>query len=153
MKSKTIYDSDNSTGVLLDRASQLMRLGLNRKFTGTGCQATAEQWKILLALWQADGISQQELADNVFKSKASMTKLIDGLESRGLVSRRAAPEDRRQKRIYLSPKGIDELETLMVQAKRNLAQAELGIPELELQVFKHVLKQIISNMEQGNVDE
>lgn len=140
------YDTENSTGFLLDRASQLMRLGLNRKFTGAGCRATAEQWKVLIALWQADGMTQQELSGSVFKSKASMTKLIDGLESRELVIRQFVPDDRRIKKVYLAPKGLAELETLMGLAKQNLAQAEQGISVEELDVFKRVLKKIIGNM-------
>lgn len=147
MKPKILYDRENSTGQLLDRSSQLIRLGLNRKFSKAGYHATAEQWKILIALWQTDGMTQQELAETVFKSKASMTKLIDGLESRKLVSRQPAPEDRRYKRIYLSPTGFAELEPLMMLAKKNLAEAEQGIPAQELDTFKRVLKQIIANME------
>ncbi|WP_290919281.1 MarR family transcriptional regulator [Halodesulfovibrio sp.] len=144
------YDVANSTGVLLARASQLMRLGLNRKFSSAGCLATAEQWKVLIALWQADGLTQQELTERVFKSKASMTKLIDGLEQRELVLRKSDPTDRRSKRIYLSVKGMTELESLMVLAKQNLVQAEKGISEGELEVFKKVLKQVICNMEENH---
>lgn len=146
------YDAENSIGFLLDRVSQLMRLGLNRKFTSAGCRATAEQWKILIALWQTDGMTQQELTESVFKSKASVTKLIDGLETRELVTRQFDPDDRRIKKVFLAPKGVSELETLMGLAKQNLAQAELGISAEELAIFKQVLKKIIRNMavEDGN---
>ena len=147
MTRKTQYDLKNSTGVLLNRASQLLRLGLNRKFSEAGCSATAEQWKIFIALWNTDGMTQQELAESSFKSKASMTKMIDRLESRKLVTRQLAPEDRRQKRIYLSSKSSTELHTLTAFAQQNLAQAEQGLSKEELRTFKLVLKRIITNME------
>jgi len=141
------YNLENSTGSLLNRASQLLRLGLNRKISNARCCATAEQWKILTTLRQTNGMTQQELAEKSFKSKASMTKMIDRLESRKLVTRQPAPEDRRYNRIYLSSKGSAELKALMPLAQQNLTQAEQDLSEKELKTFKIVLKKIIVNME------
>ncbi|BDQ37238.1 transcriptional regulator [Pseudodesulfovibrio nedwellii] len=141
------YNLENSTGSLLNRASQLLRLGLNRKISDARCCATAEQWKILTNLSQTNGMTQQELAEKSFKSKASMTKMIDRLESRKLVTRQPAPEDRRYNRIHLSSKGSIELKALMPLAQLNLTQAEQGLSKKELNTFKIVLKKIIVNME------
>jgi len=147
MTRRAKYDFENSTGSLLNRASQILRLGLNRKISEEGCCATAEQWKILANLSQTDGMTQQDLAEKSFKSKASMTKIIDRLESRKLVTRHPAPEDRRCNRIHLSSKGNTELKALMPLAQQNQMQAEQDLSEKELKTFKIVLKKIIMNME------
>lgn len=113
-------------GMLLDWASQAMRLELNRKFAAAGQQATSEQWKILINLWSDDGLTQQQLAEKTCKNKVSVVKLIDGLERRGLVERLSDPGDRRSKCIFLTSKGKGVQEELIKLAKQNLEQAAKG---------------------------
>jgi DNA-binding MarR family transcriptional regulator len=150
MSKKTDYDLENSLGMLLDWASQFMRLELNRKFTAAGLQATSEQWKILIILWFEDGLTQQQLAEKTNKNKVSVVKLVDGLERRGLVNRRPDPKDRRINRIFLMPKGKTIQEKMIKLAKQNLDQAATGIDAAEMTTCKKVLKQIISNMKENS---
>jgi DNA-binding MarR family transcriptional regulator len=60
---------------------------------------------ILRALWEKDQRSQQELADDVFKDKASLTKLVVNLEKRGLIYRTEGELDRRSKIVALTAEG------------------------------------------------
>ena len=140
------YDTENSFGILLGWAAQLMTLELNRKFTEAGHDATVEQWKILITLWAEDGLTQQELAKRTHKNKVSVVKLIDGLERRELVRRQPDPKDRRGKRIQLTPKGHALEEDLIRLANHNLERAEAGIDRQDMAVCKKVLRHIIENM-------
>lgn len=149
MSGKTNYDLENSLGMLLDWATQFMRLELNRKFKTAGLQATSEQWKILIVLWFEDGLTQQQLAEKTHKNKVSVVKLIDGLERRGLVNRCTEPKDRRSNRIFLMPKGKKIQGKLIELAKQNLDQAATGIDSAEMATCKKVLKQIILNMKEN----
>ncbi len=54
-----------------------------------------------------EGIRMKDLADRVLLSKAGLTSLVDRLEHRGLLARRPGVEDRRVKRIVLTPRGRD----------------------------------------------
>lgn len=146
MHKKPDYDLENSLGMLLDWASQFMRLELNRKFAAAGLDATSEQWKILIILWFEDGLTQQQLAEKTNKSKVSLVKLVDGLERRGLVNRRPDPNDRRSNLIFLTPKGAGIQEQLIGLAKDNMAQATTNIDPQELDLCVKVLKQILANM-------
>jgi MarR family transcriptional regulator, 2-MHQ and catechol-resistance regulon repressor len=51
------------------------------------------------------GIRMTDLADRVLLTKAGLTALVDRLEDRGLLARQPAREDRRVKRIVLTPAG------------------------------------------------
>ncbi|WP_300668647.1 MarR family transcriptional regulator [Desulfoluna sp.] len=146
MHKKPDYDLENSLGMLLDWASQFMRLELNRKFTAAGIDATSEQWKVMIILWFEDGLTQQQLAEKTHKSKVSLVKLVDGLERRGLVNRRPDPNDRRSNHIFLTPKGMSIQEQLIGLAKDNLAQATADINPQELALCINVLKQVLVNM-------
>ncbi len=149
MPENTDYDLENSLGMLLDWASQFMRLELNRKFATAGLQATSEQWKILIILWFEDGLTQQQLAEKTHKNKVSVVKLVDGLERRGLVNRHPDPKDRRINRIFLTPKGKKIQGKLIKLAKQNLDQAAAGIDSAEMTTCKKVLKQVILNMKEN----
>ncbi|MFN7008554.1 MAG: MarR family winged helix-turn-helix transcriptional regulator [Allorhizobium sp.] len=52
-----------------------------------------------------DGLTQRELAGHLGLDGSSLVRLLDILEGQGLVERRTEPEDRRVKRIYLTPAG------------------------------------------------
>lgn len=69
----------------------------------------------LLVLESNPGISQGQLADALLVRRPNMTKLVNRLETDGLVARRAAPDDRR--RIAIAP----------TSAGRQLAARALGV--------------------------
>lgn len=68
---------------------------------------TFEMLQVLTCLWREQGISQQTLADRTVKDKASLTYLIANLEKKSMVCRVFASDDRRNKLVYLTPKGED----------------------------------------------
>ncbi|SDZ91195.1 DNA-binding transcriptional regulator, MarR family [Arachidicoccus rhizosphaerae] len=81
------------------------RLQLNQSLSRAGIDITPDMYLILRALWEKDQRSQQELADDVFKDKASLTKLVVNLEKRGLIYRTEGELDRRSKIVALTAEG------------------------------------------------
>ena len=67
---------------------------------------------ILRVLGQADGLSQQALGERLRVFPSRLVELLDGLEERGLVERRASPTDRRCHALYLTEKGREILEQI-----------------------------------------
>lgn len=90
--------------LMFDLRDQLRQF-MQKKFKENNIDLTYEMHQIMASLWRKDGIKQQELADRTLKDKASMTFLIDNLSKRELVKRVEDPNDRRNKLIYLTPKG------------------------------------------------
>lgn len=90
--------------LMFDLRDQLRQF-MQKKFKENNIDLTYEMHQIMASLWRKDGIKQQELADRTLKDKASMTFLIDNLSKRELVKRMEDPSDRRNKLIYLTPKG------------------------------------------------
>ena len=60
----------------------------------------------------AGGISQQALAENLRILPSRLVALIDQLEERALVERRADPVDRRSYALHLTDKGRDTLKAI-----------------------------------------
>src|SRR5690242_16397893 len=78
-----------------------MRTRFDQKARGQGM--TRAQWIILARLDRQPGLSQNEMAAILEVEPISVGRLIDRLEARGLVERRADPMDRRIWRLHLLP--------------------------------------------------
>lgn len=64
---------------------------------------TRAQWAVLARLESNEGLKQSELADMLDLQPITLTRLVDRLCANGLIERRADPDDRRAKRLYLTP--------------------------------------------------
>lgn len=81
------------------------RQAIQRNLKNNAVDLTFEMLQLLFCLWKEEGANQQELANQTFKDKVSMSYLINNLEKKGLVCRREDVRDRRNKRIYLTSEG------------------------------------------------
>ena len=73
---------------------------------------TRAQWIILARLDRQPGLSQNEMAAICEVEPITVGRLIDRLEARGLVERRADPADRRIRRLHLLPAAKPILEEI-----------------------------------------
>ena len=60
---------------------------------------------ILADLWLKDGVNQKELGVSLVKTKSSITKMMEQLESAGLIERKIDETDARNKLIFVTAKG------------------------------------------------
>ena len=63
------------------------------------------QPSMLRALWGQDGVTHSELADQLDRCPATITKMVQRMEKAGFVERRSDPSDERLSRVYLTPAG------------------------------------------------
>jgi DNA-binding MarR family transcriptional regulator len=83
------------------------------------CGLTAAQSHVLRLLRPGSFTSMRRLAERLGCDASNVTGIIDRLEARGLVERRAAGHDRRVKELVLTPAGV---------AARNQIVERLGEP-------------------------
>jgi DNA-binding MarR family transcriptional regulator len=137
-------------GPMLTRTSRTVGSMLQQMFVDSGHDLSADEWSVLANLKMLqDGQFQQQLADRTFKDKAAITRLIDGLEKKELVKREAGQKDRRQKKIYLTPKSSQLMEKLFPVAMKAQQKVQQGIKIEDLETFKTVLRQIFTNASQA----
>lgn len=136
----------NSLGYLVSRASRAMANGLAKRFAASDCDVTVEQWRVMVNLWLCDGQTQKELSQATDKGKTSITRLIHGMEKRNLVVRVPDQNDGRLKRIYLTHKGRELQDELIVLAAQNQDQAQTGIDKEQLEICMDVLRRVIENL-------
>jgi DNA-binding MarR family transcriptional regulator len=70
-----------------------------------GSDLTPPQYQVLYTLWDRDELPLKDLASACNCTRATITGLVDGLESKGLVSRKPNPDDRRSILAALTEEG------------------------------------------------
>src|SRR5215467_9803182 len=85
------------------------------------------QWAVLVRIDRNEGLKQAELAEMLDLQPITLTRLLDRLSDNGLIERRADPDDRRAKRLFLTPAARPLLEHLDRLAEELMGTALAGI--------------------------
>jgi MarR family transcriptional regulator for hemolysin len=88
---------------------------------------TRAQWAVLARVERSEGLKQCELADTLDLQPITLTRLIDRLCDGGLIERRSDPDDRRAKRLYLTPAARPVLDGLTRLGQDIMATVLAGI--------------------------
>ncbi|MFS2200926.1 MarR family transcriptional regulator [Pseudomonas sp. Pseusp3] len=135
-------------GMQLAQMSRGWRAELDRRLAGLGLSQA--RWLVLLHLARFDEApTQRELAQSVGVEGPTLARLLDSLESQGLVQRQAVLEDRRAKKIVLCAPArplIEQIETIATQLRYELFE---GVDEADLKVCMRVHGHILSNLEKS----
>ena len=75
----------------LEKAVKVYRQYFQNSLKNAGYSITLDQWLVLNMIIDFPGITQTEIAERVFKDKASITRIIDLLEINEYVSRKPHP--------------------------------------------------------------
>ena len=136
----------NSMGTLIGRTSHAILNNLQKKFREEGCNITVEQWQVLINLNNTNDQFHQQLAENTFKEKSTITRLLDGLEKKNMIKRVADTLDRRQKRIRITSRGKSLLNKLKPFAHEVQGRALNDIDQKQMKICQDILLKIYNNV-------
>lgn len=136
---------DDELLVLLTDVARFVRTLADRRARGQGM--TRAQWLILFRLRGAPGMTQRELAVLLEVEPITVGRLVDRLEGRGLVERRADPADRRVWRLHLTPAATPVL--AQIDTARDLfdAQATQGLTQAQRSAVIEALLTMKANLQ------
>ncbi len=95
-------------------------------------------FKLMRGLENSDR-SMREISDVLHVSPRTVTDMIDGLEARGLVARRAHPADRRVTLVHLTDTGREQLAAATAGAERMARDAVSGLGEADQRRLRRLL--------------
>lgn len=138
---------DNALAFWVHRVYQAQRNAMYRAFREKDVELTPEQWGVLVRLWERDGRTQTDLSESTFRDRPTMSRMIDALESAGLVERRSAEGDARARLVFLTA-AARELKPKLVPIARRLVGAMLkDIPPRDLEITRATLQKIFANLD------
>jgi DNA-binding MarR family transcriptional regulator len=129
----------------LDKAIRSYRRLAQANIDRAGLDITVDQWLVLRVLLEHDDLTQQEIAERVFKDQASVARMLALLLKRGLLSAIPLPDDGRRTQLRVTQDGHQMLEAVEPIVLHNRAVALAGITEEEMALLRQLLERIASN--------
>lgn len=131
---------------LLHDVARLLRVDADKRARQHGM--TRAQWAILIWLERQPGLSQKELSEILEVEPITVARLIDRLETRGMVERRPDPRDRRIWRLHLLPPACEVLGEIEKQRADMTHMVSAGINENSIEIMTEALMRMKATLTQ-----
>ena len=128
----------------INDVARLLRTYADQKAAQYGMSRA--KWAVLARLDRFEGLKQTELADMLDLQPISLTRLLDSLCANGLIERRADPDDRRAKRLFLTPAARPLLDRLGDLAEELMGTALAGLDHRDGKALLAQLSTIKDNL-------
>jgi MarR family transcriptional regulator for hemolysin len=138
-------DPLRNLGFLLKDVARLYTRNFERHASGLGL--TLDQCKVLCHLQRNEGISQVRLAEYTDTDPMTLGRLLDRMETDGLVERRPDPADRRARSLHLEAAAQPALEQIWDASDRARAQSLSGLNAADRAQLMKLLQRLHANLE------
>lgn len=146
LQKNLLPEPEETIGFVAYRTSLSMKQYLLKNFKENGFDITVEQWGVMYRIFKNDGLSQNQIAEKVFKQGPNITRIIDDLEKKGLVLRSQDANDRRKYLLFLTETGTDCVMNLMKVIEKAKAGFSEGISQEDMMKTVNILNQIYHNI-------
>lgn len=137
-------------GFVIADVARLMRRRFDQRARALGF--TRAQWQVLIALSRHEGIHQAGLADYLDVENITLCRMVDRLAEAELVERRPDPNDRRVRRLYLTPTAIAAIGRMQVIGSEVREEALAGLSAEACDQLMATLVKIRSNLSSKSVE-
>jgi DNA-binding MarR family transcriptional regulator len=138
-------DRRESLGYQVNHLSRLLAMALRERIAS--CGVVPGQFAQLLALYENDGVTQNDLCDQVRIDQSTMAHTLKRMHRDGLIDRHTDPTDRRRAVITLTPLARDLECDLTLAAEHTNAAATRGFSDEEVAASLHLITRMIANLE------
>ncbi|MEA9391177.1 MarR family transcriptional regulator [Acerihabitans sp. TG2] len=74
-------------------------------------ELTKQQYVVLCVVAEQPGIEQMDLIDAALSTKATLAEMLKRMEKKGLLIKRQSADDKRRRFIFLTPEGLQALQS------------------------------------------
>lgn len=135
----------DSLGYVLNHVARQFARALHDQIAPLG--VVPGQFAQLLALYERDGVTQQELCEQVQVEQPTMAGTLTRMERDGLISRSPHPTDGRKQLIWLTDEAHDKKPELIAAAQAVNATATQGFDPAEIGQLLALLERLRTNLE------
>lgn len=139
-----VVESRRGVGIQIADLARVTRTAVDKKARTIGM--TRAQWAVLLKVSRAEGMRQIDLAQEMGVEPITVARLVDRLETMGVIERRADPRDRRAKRLHLTPGAAPLVEKVNALVDDVFATVFAGIDPEEMTVLSAMLRRLHDNV-------
>ena len=136
---------DSYLPYLLNRAGARIAASFSEEVRPLG--ATLQMWRVLATLREQDGRRMGDLSATTSIEVSTLTRLVDGMEKKGLVARRRDHGDARAIMLQVTPAGRRLTRRIVPIAERYETVALAGFNAVETATLKAALRRLYANMD------
>ncbi|CAN5690344.1 MarR family transcriptional regulator [soil metagenome] len=136
---------DSYLPYLLNRAGARIAAAFSAEVRPLG--ATLQMWRVLAALREQDGRRMGDLSATISIEVSTLTRLVDGMEKKGLVARRSDVADARAVLLHVTAAGRRLTRRLLPIAERYERVALAGFSAAEADAVKAALRRLFANID------
>jgi DNA-binding MarR family transcriptional regulator len=136
--------AETALGYQLRLTDEQLRARLQDRIAPLGVRLA--QWNYLRALWDEDGISQQELSVRASRLGPNTAAALNILERNGLVRRERSRTDRRVVNVFLTAKARAKQDAMIRAALDVMGSATVGVSKGEIATLLKTLRKIQKNL-------
>lgn len=136
---------DSYLPYLLNRAGNRIAVAFGEEVRPLG--ATLQMWRVLAALRERDGRRMGDLSETTSIEVSTLTRLVDTMETKGLVARRRAADDARAIVLHVTAAGRRLTQRIVPIAERYERVALAGFSPAEGERLKAALRRLYVNMD------
>jgi DNA-binding MarR family transcriptional regulator len=138
MRTKDIY---KQAGHLIRRAHQMSTAVFMTE--AKAFDLTAVQFSALVVIQEHPGIDATRVSDLIFFDRSTIGNVLDRLEKKGLIVRKAGTVDRRTKRLFLTPQGRAMLRKIVAKLPRITGNILAPLPARDRAHFVRLLARLV----------
>ena len=139
------YRARTSIGYLVKRSHALMSESLEVAFSQQ--DFTFMQWVVLMTVRDGLAVTAATICRDYRHDQGALTRVIDQLETRGLLERQRSTEDRRVVELKLTEEGSKTVENLIPVVVERLNTALDGFTTEEVGELTRLLGKLVSRVE------
>jgi DNA-binding MarR family transcriptional regulator len=147
------YEPRKAVGYLLHRVRAEMLVALDRELSAdeelAAVGVTSAQFIILATLGKGETRSAAELCKGISYDAGAMTRMIDRLEEKQLLTRQRCPEDRRLVNLELTEKGRAVLPRMRAISLSVVNRFLRGFTQAEARQLEGFLARMLANAGPG----
>jgi MarR family transcriptional regulator, transcriptional regulator for hemolysin len=129
----------------LESAIKAYRRFAQGRLHAAGIDITIDQWLVLKTIHESSDVTLQQVGTAVFKDFASVTRIVQLLERKGLLQRKPHPTDGRRSELVLTRSGESVIRMVEPISQSNRRQALHGIDAEDVARLRAALMRITEN--------
>lgn len=140
------FDYEDKLPHWVNRLSYALRVEVALRFKAAGHDLTAEEWALLMILWGDEPQTVSLLAQRSLRDRTTVTRFVDGMVAKGLLTREHGKEDRRRVEVGLTAaaRALEAPLTALIESL--IHEATQGIAVQDIAIATRVLQQMTTRL-------
>ena len=135
---------DECARQILEAVPMVMRAIRSEMRSHRGADLSVPKFRVLIFLNRHEGASLSVIAEHLGLTLPSMSKMIDGLVARNMVTRQMDPKDRRRVTLVLTALGRSSMQSAYKATESRLAERLVVLPAAERRVIIEAMQVLAS---------